>query len=125
LTAGQAWQRCRESLADPAAFGIADMWGLSFIRGNLLRDLAALNKVELLPWDTWGDVIDSDELITDAERLLCDQVAALATATANDRFAELRQFYHDQDALRPPPPFREGLLEKDRTGGTGKNPLAP
>jgi len=33
---------------------VADAWGAAEIRGNAVRDLAALNKVEMLPWDEWG-----------------------------------------------------------------------
>ena len=54
LTAGEAWLRCRAGDEDPAAFGIWDLRGLWFVSGNVKLDLAALNKVELLPWDLWG-----------------------------------------------------------------------
>ncbi len=54
LPAGEAWGRCRTGDDDPRRFGIFDMWGLWFIVSNVIRDLAALNKVELLPWDSWG-----------------------------------------------------------------------
>ena len=30
------------------------MHGLWFIAGNLIRDIAALNNREMLPWDVWG-----------------------------------------------------------------------
>ena len=29
-------------------------WGPAEIRGNAIRDLAALRKLEMLPWDEWG-----------------------------------------------------------------------
>lgn len=55
LVAGEAWRRCRDGREDPMCFGILDMWGLWFVRGNLVRDLASLAaKLELLPWDGWG-----------------------------------------------------------------------
>ena len=54
LPAGEAWQRCRAGSEDGDRFGILDMWGQWFIVGNIARDLAALNKVEMLPWDGWG-----------------------------------------------------------------------
>jgi hypothetical protein len=40
--------------ADPERFGILDMHGLWFVLQNLVRDLAARAKRELLPWDGWG-----------------------------------------------------------------------
>src|SRR5262249_2981221 len=54
LPGGEAWQQCRRGEADPATFGILDFWGLWFVQANVVRDLAALNKMELLPWDVWG-----------------------------------------------------------------------
>ena len=54
LVAGDAWQLCRGGKADPGAFGILDMHGLWFIAGNVIRDVAALNNHEMLPWDVLG-----------------------------------------------------------------------
>lgn len=54
VVAGDAWSLCRSGQADPGAFGILDMHGLWFIAGNLIRDVAALNNREMLPWDVWG-----------------------------------------------------------------------
>ena len=54
IVAGDAWSLCRSGNADPSAFGIFDMHGLWFIAGNLIRDVAALNSREMLPWDVWG-----------------------------------------------------------------------
>ena len=54
VVAGDAWQLCRSGTKDPDTFGILDMHGLWFIAGNLVRDIAALNNCEMLPWDIWG-----------------------------------------------------------------------
>ncbi|HWL21843.1 MAG TPA: transglutaminase-like domain-containing protein [Bradyrhizobium sp.] len=54
VVAGDAWLLCRDGKTDPSAFGILDMHGLWFIAGNLIRDVAALNNREMLPWDVWG-----------------------------------------------------------------------
>ena len=40
--------------AEPDTFGIFEFWGLWFVQANVVRELAALNKMELLPWDVWG-----------------------------------------------------------------------
>jgi hypothetical protein len=105
LTGGDAWELCRAGQADPGRFGIFDMWGLWFIRGNLIRDLASLNKTELLPWDCWG-LIDKDEAqITPEDLALLDQVAALRTRD-NDAFAELRTIYQRNDDLSVPAVIR-------------------
>ena len=67
IVAGSAWRMCRNGKADPKDFGIFDMHGNGFIRGNLVRDLASLNKVELLPWDCWGVILE-EKLVKPARR---------------------------------------------------------
>jgi hypothetical protein len=54
VIAGDAWAMCRAGKADRQAFGIMDMNGWWFIAGNVVRDIAALNNVVMLPWDVWG-----------------------------------------------------------------------
>ena len=102
LTGGEAWQLYRAGKADAANFGVddvADAWGAAEIRGNAVRDLAALNKVEMLPWDEWGPLPDSyagtagpafDELI--------DTVAAVCAA---GDLAAVRDLY-GRDGLTVP-----------------------
>jgi hypothetical protein len=102
---GKAWQVCRAGQADPNDFGIADMHGLWFIRGDLLRDLAALNKIELLPWDGWG-LADKEDASIEADDLrLLDRVAAL-TMAGNEQFAEMRVLYEEEARLRVPEVIR-------------------
>ncbi|GAA0893941.1 hypothetical protein GCM10009122_36210 [Fulvivirga kasyanovii] len=55
VESGRAWQLSREKKTDENVFGYDVKRGLAFIRSNMLRDFAALNKVELLPWSVlWG-----------------------------------------------------------------------
>ena len=57
-----------------------DLRGLWFIAGNLVRDVAAQNHMEMLAWDQWGAMPGPDEPL-DAERLLLfDRLAALTRA---------------------------------------------
>ena len=52
--------RHREGRIDASTFGVygTENWGPAEIRGNAVKDLAALNKVEMLPWDEWGRVAE-------------------------------------------------------------------
>jgi hypothetical protein len=56
FSGAEAWAAHRAGRVDPDTFGVygTENWGAGEIRGNLVRDLAALNKVEMLPWDDWG-----------------------------------------------------------------------
>jgi hypothetical protein len=95
---GQAWTLYRAGEADPALFGIFDMHGEGFIRGNLMRDLASLNLVEPLPWDGWGLCAQID--LPDAGAALLDRAAAL-TADPDANFAAIRELYADPSLHLP------------------------
>jgi hypothetical protein len=98
IVGGKAWQMCRSGEQDPEKFGIFDMHGLGFVRGNLVRDVASLNKMELLPWDCWG-VILNEQLDNPDDLSILDDVAAL---TANDvpDFETVRTHYESDPRLR-------------------------
>jgi hypothetical protein len=102
IIAGDAWQQCRAGRADASRFGILDMHGLWFIAGNVLRDLASLNRMEMLPWDVWGLMAMGDDSPTDEKKALLDRIAAL-TLASDDKFAEIRAIYESDDRLRVPP----------------------
>ncbi len=102
IIAGDAWNQCRSGRADAGRFGIFDMHGLRFIAANVVRDLASLNRMEMLPWDVWGLMNMNDAALTDEKKALLDRVAAL-TLAGDDSFAEVRAIYDSDDRLRVPP----------------------
>ena len=110
VVAGSAWQMCRTGKADPDAFGIFDMHGLGFIRGNLVRDLASLNKVELLPWDCWGVILE-DKLDNADDLAALDQAADLTSAIPPD-FEAIRKIYKTDSRFR-----MDGVLQSYVDGG--------
>ncbi|MDQ0319002.1 hypothetical protein QO002_001140 [Pararhizobium capsulatum DSM 1112] len=75
LLAAQAWQLCRRGEDDPNRFGIFDEGGFWFIASNMIRDLASLNKVEMLPWDDWGAMPSPDAEISTEELRRFDHLA--------------------------------------------------
>lgn len=83
IVGGKAWQMCRAGEQDPAKFGIFDMHGLGFVRGDFVRDVASLNKMELLPWDCWG-VILNEQIDDPADLAVLDEVAALTAGDVSD-----------------------------------------
>ncbi len=98
IVGGKAWQMCRSARADPESFGIFDMHGLGFVRGNLVRDIAALNKVELLPWDCWG-IIEAPEPISPGDLIFLDQLAGL-TCDDVPNFDQVHSLYESDARLR-------------------------
>lgn len=107
IVAGEAWAMCRSGNADPATFGVRlpvlELTGLDMVRANVVRDLAALNKIEVLPWDVWGLAESLSEPGRDADvddlaLALIDQIAEL-TAEARD-FEALREAYEENPRLK-------------------------
>jgi len=91
LIAGDAWTLCRSGQQDAQNFGILDMHGLWFIAGNLVRDLAALNNREMLPWDVWGAMKLGDDGL---DLAFFDRLAEL-TQQPDRNFSEIRALYGD------------------------------
>jgi hypothetical protein len=56
LDASTAWQGLRDGALDPARMGLSPLGlaGTWFVVGNVLLDVAALNKQEMLPWEKWS-----------------------------------------------------------------------
>jgi hypothetical protein len=109
IVGGEAWSGCRSGRFDPARFGLTTIQecGLWFVCGDLVRDVAALNKVELLPWDVWGVMLqpalgdapialEADEVIArlpPADLAELDRVAPLASGGVD--FSAVRSAYED------------------------------
>ena len=105
ITGGKAWQMCRAGQANPDRFGIFDMHGLWFVRGDFVRDVAALNKMELLPWDGWGIIETKDNDLSAADLAFLDRVAELTQGDV-PQFDAVRAVYESDARLRVPPVIR-------------------
>lgn len=99
LVGGAAWKMCRSGQANPDHFGIFDMHGMDFVKGDFLRDVAALNKMELLPWDCWGIILTEYETLPPDDLSMLDQLADL-TAKDVPEFDTVRKIYESDPRLR-------------------------
>lgn len=101
LSGGEAWVAYREGAVDASTFGVYGTanFGPDEIRGNAIKDLAALNKVEMLPWDEWGPMpgIYQGEAGPDTDALL-DEIASVC---ASGDIAALARLYR-KDHLAVP-----------------------
>jgi hypothetical protein len=111
LIAGDAWAQCRTGEADPEAFGMHDMHGLWFIAGNLVRDVASLNNMEMLPWDVWGAMPAPDQALSDEQLAFFDRLAAL-THAPDTSFDELRALYQGAQGLQVPDTVFNAVLNR-------------
>lgn len=101
ITGGQAWLMCREAGANPNNFGIFDMHGWAFVRGNVIRDFLALNQIIILPWDDWGGIAHSDEAAVSDGADWIDRLARL-TLAGDEAFAQVCAAYADDQRLLAP-----------------------
>jgi len=101
ITGAKAWLLCRTGQADPDHFGIFDMKGLWFVRGDLVRDFLALNNIEILPWDVYGIIAKHESQVTEADFRLLDQIASLSL-NPGESFSEIRALYNGTQELHVP-----------------------
>ena len=85
------------------------MHGLWFIAGNLIRDVAALNNHEMLPWDVWGAMARSD---AELDLPFFDRLAELSHAP-DEHADELRAVYEDKRIAVPGTVFNAVLNRPD------------
>lgn len=99
IVGGAAWEMCRNGQADADRFGIFDMHGMDFVKGDFIRDVAALNKVELLPWDCWGMILMEYATLPPDDLSMLDRLADLTCGDV-PHFALVRQAYESDPRLR-------------------------
>jgi hypothetical protein len=113
LQSADAWTRCRAGKADPTRFGIfvGDLRGSWFIAASLIRDIAALNKMEMLPWDCWGIMPHPGQELDAGQLALFDRLAALA-ADPDASHHELRALFDKDERVRLPKTVFNALLNR-------------
>jgi hypothetical protein len=101
VTGGQAWARCRAKQVDPNRFGIFNMRGLDFVKGDLIRDFLALNKIEILPWDNFKLINKSFRKMNAEEKDLMDRLAQISSGEDQDFVLLRAAFITHQGRLLP------------------------
>jgi Transglutaminase-like superfamily len=98
---GIAWSLCRAGRADPYRHGNYALWGWDELRGTLINDLGALNKVEVGHWD-WCTLIDVADR-AHPQPALDRGLDPLARIVSDDRAFDdwVSEFERRRD-LRPP-----------------------
>lgn len=115
LVAGDAWRECRGGGADPMTFGVTGtpMWGLVEVLGEVFQDLAALQKIELLPWGWYGLAADKEG--REAETELIDRLALLSSAADQTALEALRTIVESDDRLRVAPETLASIVASDQS----------
>lgn len=103
LIAGDAWGECRSEKADSSKFGYipGHLQGLWHIAGNLVRDMAALNKMEMLSWDIWGGQPKREEQIKGEKLVFFDELGRILREP-DASFNKMRKLYLEDSRLSVP-----------------------
>jgi hypothetical protein len=101
ITGAKAWQLCRSKAADPNLFGIFNLKGLDFVKGNLIRDFLALNKIEILPWDNFMLIEKKFLKMNPGEKALMDRLATISSGDDRDFLLARAAFTANKDQLLP------------------------
>ncbi|KAJ4158080.1 uncharacterized protein LMH87_008625 [Akanthomyces muscarius] len=108
-TAPQAWRQVRAgggAVATSRYTGFVDappdLRGEPFIAHNVLHDLAALDKTELLLWEEWGVLLDYayTESMPEAEKDRLDEVSAV-TEHQGVRIEDVKRFMEREELAVP------------------------
>jgi hypothetical protein len=103
IVAGRAWQRVRAGDAPADRFGYApDFRGLFTIVEDLIRDVATLNKVEILSADSWGSWFEKGKTNMSGDDLAFLDGLAKLTTGGNEAFSDLRTLYENDADVRVP-----------------------
>ncbi|BEL04517.1 transglutaminase-like domain-containing protein [Actinoplanes sichuanensis] len=96
-----AWNLCRAGAAEPAAYGNGELWGWDELRGSLINDVAALNKVEVAGW-FWCDRLQVQPLDQPHDELdeTLDVLANLVVAAQS--VEDLRNCFERYPEFQPP-----------------------
>ncbi len=105
IPAGAAWQRCRRGTLDPQRCGLLNVWGWSYVRANVVRDVLCLNKVELFPWD--GTPLTALTELSPEQEALVEHLAELTYPAVQTE--AVQAVYRTHPELHPLPlvPFGE------------------
>jgi len=94
--AGSAWRLARRGSVRPDIFRYSGRWkGFPAIRGNLLHDFQALNRLELGLFDYWDELHSKPESqMTIDDKALLDRIANL-TINSDENSEELASLFQD------------------------------
>ena len=97
-----AWKLCRRGEADPTVHGNGELWAWDELRGSMVNDIGALNKIEVGGWD-WCDLLEVEPL-DQPHSAVDSQLDALAdlTSGAEASYELVREAFHHTPSIQPP-----------------------
>lgn len=96
-----AWQRCRADPEQTPAYGNGELWGWDELRGTLINDVAALNKVEVAGW-YWCEPLQVEPLDQPHDDLDTSLDGLARAAAVAESPEEIGACYDRNPKLQPP-----------------------
>ncbi len=95
-SAGAAWNLARAGTVRSDLFRFSGRWkGFPCIRGNLLHDFQALNKLELGVFDYWDDLhTKAESALSVDDKAILDRIAELSDRP-EENFEDLRNLFNE------------------------------
>lgn len=104
VSAAQAWKSVRSGAADAGQFqgdSNTKPQGMDVLLANLMLDLAAMQKIELLNWDRYAWMMRPLDDFSDRAWQTLDKVAELLLA-GDEALGELAALYEQEEGLQVP-----------------------
>jgi len=96
-----AWSQCRGGAALPALYGNGELWGWDELRGSLINDVAALNKVEVAGW-YWCERLQVDPLDQPHGELDTSLDILSRRAATAESIEKIKEYFDLYPDLQPP-----------------------
>jgi transglutaminase-like putative cysteine protease len=97
----RAWDQCRGGASSPARYGNGELWGWDELRGSLINDVAALNKVEISGW-YWCDRLKVEPLDQPHDDLDTSLDLLCRLAATAESVEKIRACFDLYPGLQPP-----------------------
>jgi hypothetical protein len=96
-----AWDQCRDGASRPALYGNGELWGWDELRGSLINDVAALNKVEVAGW-YWCDRLKVEPLDQPHDELDTSLDILSRLAATAESVGKIKECFDLYPELQPP-----------------------
>ena len=111
LDAGRTWLKFRKGDVPPENFGIFEWRGEMFALNKLIMDLASLNKVEVLAWESWGicgKIANIKKLGYDIFDELAENISQINDPRV---FFELKDLFENDDRYKVPENYKPWFMK--------------
>ena len=105
LDAGESYDELKSGKVTPENIGVMEFRGWKYVLYKLVSDLASINRVEVLAWESWGicERINNDTLSEEDSNLLQEIARLLTELRAHpDRFGKANEFFRTNPDLKMP-----------------------